>query len=261
MFKTKLRSKIVPLLLVLIFCLTACTAKQENKFPDYSDFSFGGYLEGMAELREDVEKMYSMTDETWDYLMVDGRPGPRPKLKEPVTIGGEDYTLYFRFTEGPKMDSPSYLGFYYFVNTIESGSSETKNAAIQSLYDLLVAELGEPEEPDVHTVYAQDSSGTVTVLPSDDPQYKTVRVGLENGFGTDLYEEKWVLAENAPTIPTEEVPEDANVLLLATMSVKAYNGSGVELTVELRLLDSTYSQLARYAEATQARKIEEVFGK
>ena len=27
MFKTKLRSKIVPLVLVLIFCLTACTAR------------------------------------------------------------------------------------------------------------------------------------------------------------------------------------------------------------------------------------------
>ena len=250
---------------VLLFCLTACTA--EPKFPDYADFSFGGYLESLGELREDIEKALSMTDETWDYLEVDGRPGPRPKLIEPVEVGGAVYTLYFRFTEGPEADSPSYLNRYYYVNTVESGNPETKNAVIQALYDLLVTELGEPEEPGVHMVYSRKVSdtgepeGPVTETPTDNPLYTTVREGFEQGFRTQPHEENWVLAEHVSVPGTKDYPKDANALLLVTMTVSCYNGNGMELRVELRLLDAAYSRIARFAEAQQAREIERIVGK
>ncbi len=119
-----------------------------------------------------------------------------------MEVDGAAYTLYLRFTEGPEADSPSYLNRYYYVHT-ESGEPETKKAAIQALYDLLVTELGEPEEPGVHMVYSQKLSdsgepeGPVTETPTDDPYYTTVREGFAQGFSSGQpHEEKWVLAEN-----------------------------------------------------------------
>ena len=237
------------------------------KFEELSDISFAGpYLECLGEWREDVEETLGMTDETWDYLEVDGRPGPRPNLKEPVTIGGEDYALYLRFTEGPERDSPSYLSYYYFVRTVESDDPETKNAAIQALYDQLVAELGEPEEPGVHVVLSQSTDdsgepeGEVTVNPTDDPLYVTVRDGFEQGVHGTQESEKWVLAENVlfPGLEREKeyLTEDTNIVLIATMSVNNYS-LGVDLTVEFRLLDASLTDVARYSEEQIARRLSE----
>ena len=237
--------KKIILLLTLLFCLTSCAA--EPKFPDYADLSFGGYLELLGEPREDVEKALSMTDETWDYLELDGRPGPRPTLKEPVEIDGAAYTLYFRFTEGPAADSSSYLNQYYYVHTVESDDTETKKAAVQALYDLLVSELGEPEEPGVHMVYSQKVSdsgepeGPVTETPTDDPLYITVREGFEQGFNTQSHEEKWVLAENV----RESGDEDGNIVLLAYMEVRWLPG-GAELEVGYLLREASLTRIARY---------------
>lgn len=239
-----LMKKII-LLLTLLICLASCAA--EPKFPDYAELSFGGYLELLGEPREDVEKALSMTDETWDYLELDGLPGPRPNLKEPVEVDGAAYTLYLRFTEGPEADSPSSLNRYYYVHT-ESGDPETKKAAVQALYDLLVTELGEPEEPGVHMVYSQKVSdsgeleGPVTETPTDDPYYTTVREGFEQGFSsTQPYEEKWVLAENV----RDSGNEDGNVVLLAYMEVRWLPG-GAELEVGCLLREASLTRIARY---------------
>lgn len=182
-----LMKKII-LLLALLFCLTACTA--EPKFLGCTDCSFGECLELLEEPREDVKKVLPMTDETWDYLELDGRPGPRPNLKEPVEIDGAAYTLYFRFTEESEADATSYLNRYSYVHTMDSNDPETKKAAVQTLYDQLTAELGEPEEAGVHMVYSQKVSdsgepeGPVTETSTGDPLYMTVRECFERGFGT-----------------------------------------------------------------------------
>lgn len=246
---------------VLLFsCLAGCAAKDraaEEKFPDYTNSVFAGpYLECLGEYRENVEKTLKFSDETWDWLTTtDGGNGPRPSLKEPVNIDGEDYTLYLRFTEGPEMDSPSYLGYYYYERTIESNDAEVKNASIRALYELLASEFGEPEEPDVSLLFQETAPGEYERLPSEHPLYTTVREGFENGHSTNTCE-KWVLAEHVDAFRDLEEAKGKNILLLATLSVN-YSPKSVTETVTFRLLESSYSELARYTEEREARYLEE----
>ena len=242
------------------------------KFSGVEDFSFAGsYLECLGEFRQDLIEPLSLTDDKWEYLEVDGTPGPRPSTREPVEIGGEDYTLYLRFTQGPASDTPDYLGYYYFERTVE-GDVATKDAAIQALYDQLVSELGEPEEPGTHLAFKIENDGLAPedyILDTENaqpPLYETVRSGMEAGtHGTQEYE-KWVLAEHvlypgmvvdAWSLGVEpEALKDENVALIVTLGVNNH-GSGVTLTVEVELCDATLSDVARYQDARMARTIED----
>lgn len=242
------------------------------KFSGFEDFSFAGpYLESLGEFRQDLVEPLSLTDDVWEYLEVDGLPGPRPSMREPVEIGGEDYTLYLRFTQGPERDTPGYLSYYYFERTVE-GDAAAKDAAIQALYEQLVMELGEPEEPGTNVAFMVENDGlspedyiadTETEQP---PLYDTVRGGIEAGaHGAQEYE-KWVLADgilypgmvvDALKLGVEpEAVTDGNVALLVTLGVNN-NSSSVVLTVTMRLISAADTEVARYQDDRAAKYIEE----
>lgn len=242
------------------------------KFSGFENFSFAGpYLESLGEFRQDLVEPLSLTDDVWEYLEVDGLPGPRPSMREPVEIGGEDYTLYLRFTQGPERDTPGYLSYYYFERTVE-GDAAAKDAAIQALYEQLVMELGEPEEPGTNVAFMVENDGlspedyiadTETEQP---PLYDTVRGGIEAGaHGAQEYE-KWVLADgilypgmvvDALKLGVEpETVTDENVALLVTLGVNN-NSSSVVLTVTMQLISVADTEVARYQDERTAKFIEE----
>ena len=105
MFKTKLRSKIVPLVLVLIFCLTACTAKTPTV--DFEQLSFDTSL--FSYLGQPAEKAAAELEESgeWEYAYLDGKPGVRPTRREPVVVDGDEYTCEVVMDDMLKTSIPS----------------------------------------------------------------------------------------------------------------------------------------------------------
>ena len=147
-----------------------------------------------------------------------------------------------------------------------------KDAAIQALYEQLVMELGEPEEPGTNVAFMVENDGlspedyiadTETEQP---PLYDTVRGGIEAGaHGAQEYE-KWVLADgilypgmvvDALMLRVEpEAVTDENVALLVTLGVNN-NSSSVVLTVTMRLISAADTEVARYQDDRAAKYIEE----
>ena len=219
---------------VVCVCLALCLAffvgcAVEPRFAGYETLPGSEYLAYLAMKREDVIKAFDISADTWSFFSNDeGVFSPHPYRNEPVELNGEDYTLHFNFTQGPEADSQSYLIFYYFDRTIKSEDLEEKRAEVKELYNLFCEELGEPE-----TQYSRAGVG---------PGPRYISTALEQGFDAQNYTEKWVLAEH---VAWPDIEEDINVVLLLTLTAHLYPG-GLDMEVEYRLQDSSYTGLARY---------------
>lgn len=191
MFWMKLRSQIVPLLLVFLFTLAACgteapagddandaaqtpgdvslkdlpddTAEDDNSdsVPEddttdetpgetgdvedaeplaREDYSFDtSLLSYLGQPSADVAAALDATGE-WEYVYDEnGTPNPRPNRIEPAVVDGAEYDYYVRLNSSAEAWGIS------FERSI-SVTAETKTDELQKVYDLLVSELGEPEE-------------------------------------------------------------------------------------------------------------------
>ena len=152
------------------------------------------------------------------------------------------------------------------------GDAAAKDTAIQALYEQLVEELGEPEEPGTNVTFMIENDG---LSPEDyiadteteqSPLYDTVRGGIEAGTHRTQEYEKWVLADgvlypgmvvDALKLGVEpETVTDENVALLVTLGVNN-NSSSVVLTVTMQLISVADTEVARYQDERTAKFIEE----
>ena len=87
----------------------------------------------------DVAAALDATGE-WEYVYDEnGTPNPRPNRIEPAVVDGAEYDYYIRLNSSAEAWGIS------FERSI-SVTAETKTDELQKVYDLLVSELGEPEE-------------------------------------------------------------------------------------------------------------------
>ena len=107
-------------------------AREDDSF----DTSLLSYL---GQPSADVAAALDATGE-WEYVYDEnGTPNPRPNRIEPALIDGAEYDYYVRLNSSAEAWGIS------FERSI-SVTAETKTDELQKVYDLLVSELGEPEE-------------------------------------------------------------------------------------------------------------------
>ena len=222
MFKTKLRSKIVPLVLVLIFCLTACTAKTPTV--DFEQLSFDTSL--FSYLGQPAEKAAAELEESgeWEYAYLDGKPGVRPTRREPVVVDGDEYTCCVLLNS-------SEVWAISFSREGRTDDDAKKAAEIQKVYDLLISELGEPEA----------LAGGHSVGKSLEEGLKCAVVGKE--VLPEQYTEWWVLDEDAEMAAHPEL----DMLLTCRLMVE-YAPEYMKISVQYALYQpSALHEIARFA--------------
>ena len=107
-------------------------AREDDSF----DTSLLSYL---GQPSADVAAALDATGE-WEYVYDEnGTPNPRPNRIEPALVDGAEYDYYVRLNSSAEAWGIS------FERSI-SVTAETKTDELQKVYDLLVSELGEPEE-------------------------------------------------------------------------------------------------------------------
>ena len=107
-------------------------AREDDSF----DTSLLSYL---GQPSADVAAALDATGE-WEYVYDEnGTPNPRPNRIEPALVDGAEYDYYIRLNSSAEAWGIS------FERSI-SVTAETKTDELQKVYDLLVSELGEPEE-------------------------------------------------------------------------------------------------------------------
>lgn len=104
------------------------------------DYSFDtSLLSYLGQPSADVAAALDATGE-WEYVYDEnGTPNPRPNRIEPAVVDGAEYDYYVRLNSSAEAWGIS------FERSI-SVTAETKTDELQKVYDLLVSELGEPEE-------------------------------------------------------------------------------------------------------------------
>ena len=107
-------------------------AREDDSF----DTSLLSYL---GQPSADVAAALDATGE-WEYVYDEnGTPNPRPNRIDPALVDGAEYDYYVRLNSSAEAWGIS------FERSI-SVTAETKTDELQKVYDLLVSELGEPEE-------------------------------------------------------------------------------------------------------------------
>ena len=170
----------------------------------------------------DVAAALDSTGE-WEYVYDEsGTPNPRPNRIEPLVVDGAEYDYYMRLNSSAEAWGISF-------ERALSVSADDKTEELQKVYDLLVSELGEPEELD----------GALSVGDA-----------LEGELANrEQYTEWWILDEDYEMA----FDPDLDVVLTCHLTVN-YQSPSLSIGVHYALYQpSALYEIARYRESGVAK--------